>query len=354
MKALFLAGGDGARLMPLTEYLPKPMLPVMGRPLLERTIERLRLCGVEEVILSAHPAQRRLGERIESASFPGVSVTYIAEDAPFGAGGAIKNAGPLLDDTFFVIDAGILYDVSLQNMLRRHRDTGALATLAAIRADGMSAATILTHDGDGQLTGIHPHRRPGEPVPRSATPEQLAGGHANAGIYLLEPEALGHISAARPLSAEREVFPALLKSGKTLVLHHDDGYHRKLSTPLRYVEAHRDCFDGRCGIAREELDGSGMFVATSAKLHPSVYIDKPVYIGENAVVEQQCMLCGGVTVGDGASIGNNCSLIDAIVWPGTNVPCCSQLHHTVAAEVDGALVKFPYESLGVEAKERWH
>ncbi len=353
MKALFLVGGDGARLRPLTEYIPKPMLPVMGRPLLERTFERLRRMGVEEILLSAHPAQQNLAAHILDSFSTDTSLTYIAEHVPFGAGGAIKNAGPLLDDTFFVIDAGVLYDISLPAMLRRHRETGADATLAGIRAEGNGTSTILAHGEDGRLTAVHPNRRPDAPLPHGTEPQQYSQGHAAAGVYLFEPEALEHIGEVRPYSAERELLPALLESGKTLIVHSDESYHRKLSTPTRYVEVHRDCFDGLCGVARDELGGSNMFVSDTARLHPSVHIDTPVYIGKNAVVEKQCALHGDVTVGDGAHIANDCSLLDTIVWPGTYVPGHTQLRHTVAAEIKGQLVRFPYESLGVEAKERW-
>lgn len=149
MKALFLAGGFGTRLKPITNDLPKPMVPIMGKPLLERNIENLKKHGVDEIVLSTCYKPYKIEEHFEDGKKFGVKISYISEDVPLGTAGAIKNAQRFFDDTFLVFNADILSDIDISEMIRFHKEKGALATIAVTKVDNPSAYGVIEHDENG-------------------------------------------------------------------------------------------------------------------------------------------------------------------------------------------------------------
>jgi len=154
VKALFLAGGLGTRLRPITNDLPKPMVPIMGKPLLERNIEKLKSYGIDEVVLSTCYKPHKIDKYFGDGKKFGVKISYITEDKPLGTAGAIKNAEELLSDTFLVFNADILSDIDIANMIRFHKEKGALATIAVTKVDNPSAYGVIEHDDDNFITAF--------------------------------------------------------------------------------------------------------------------------------------------------------------------------------------------------------
>ena len=132
MQALILAGGEGTRLRPLTSTMPKPVIPLVGRPFIGYMIEWLRSHGVDDVIIScgfmADGVRLVLGDGAEH----GVRLRYVEEPEPLGTGGALRFAQDLLDGRFFMLNGDVLTDMDLTAQLAQHERTGARATLALI------------------------------------------------------------------------------------------------------------------------------------------------------------------------------------------------------------------------------
>jgi dTDP-glucose pyrophosphorylase len=177
IQALIMAGGFGSRLRPLTENMPKPMLPVGGRPLLELTVERLTVAGIRNVNISTHYLPQKITEHFGDGSRFGVNIRYFQEDKPLGTGGALTLLGPI-SETTLVINGDVVTDLDFRAMADFHREHHAAATIAVASYDVKIPYGVIQHDGV-EVTGLA----------EKPTITQFI----NAGIYLIEPRALKYL-----------------------------------------------------------------------------------------------------------------------------------------------------------------
>ena len=226
MQALILAGGQGTRLRPLTSTIPKPVVPLVGRPFISYMLEWLRSHGVDDVILSCgHMADGVRGVLGDGESL-GIRLRYIEEPEPLGTGGALKFAEDLLDERFFMLNGDVLTDIDLTAELAQHEQTGALATLALIGVEDPSAYGLVPMNSDNSVREFI--EKPGA--------EQTETDLINAGAYIIERRVLdGMAPAGTNISIEREVFPTLV--GRGLYGCPADGYWLDIGTPDRYLQA---------------------------------------------------------------------------------------------------------------------
>jgi mannose-1-phosphate guanylyltransferase len=286
MKAVVLVGGEGTRLRPLTETIPKPLLPLMDRASLDHVLDHLARHGVHEVVLSSSYLESTFHPFIE-ARHGDPRITWITETDPLGTGGAIVSALPYLDDEpFLALNGDILTDLDLTAMLAFHRERGADATIA------------LTHVDDARPFGLVPTEPDGRVLAFREKPTELVPGDINAGTYVLEPAALRAWPAGENISIEREVFPALVAEGRPLFGFVSDAYWLDLGTPEKYLQAHFDILEGR---VRGEPAYPAPLVATSAT------VDLRAHLGR------------WVVVGDGARIGPDAEIDDAVLHAGVVV-----------------------------------
>jgi|SRR5680860_244793 len=146
MKALFLAGGMGTRLKPLTNELPKPMVPIMNKPLLERSMENLKKCGINDIVISAGYKGQYINEYFGDGSKFDLKIEYIYEALPMGTGGAIKKTGHLFDDTFLVLNADILCNIDFLNLIKFHKEMKAAVTIAVTKVCNPSAYGVIEYE----------------------------------------------------------------------------------------------------------------------------------------------------------------------------------------------------------------
>lgn len=340
MKALFLVGGSGTRLRPFTNYLPKPMIPIMGRPLLQRTCERLLDCGINEVVMNPCYMPEKITDYFEDGRSYGLNVYYEMEQAPLGTGGTIKNTGHHYDDSFFVFNADILHDISIKDMMAYHKRMGADVTIAATYVDDPTAYGTINYDEDGYIFEFK----------EKPKPEEVTSHYINAGIYIFEPEVLKHIPAGRPVSVEREVFPGLLEAGRPMAVYRDDGYWMDIGTPQKYVQTHRDIFSGICDVGETDFLREDVCIDETADIASSVTYDSHLFAGRNSHIGANCVLGQHVSVGDGAWIPANCYLDDVILWPGTRLNSGTVLEKCIVMNAGGKVMQFPYSRLGSETK----
>ncbi|NLG93480.1 MAG: nucleotidyltransferase family protein, partial [Clostridiales bacterium] len=177
MKALFLVGGLGTRLRPLTDRMPKPMVPVMGRPLLERNMEALKLHGIHEIVLSTCYRPEVIEQYFGNGSDFGLKIHYVCEESPLGTGGAIKNCEEYFDDTFLVFNADILSNINYSEMLRYHKRKKADVTIAVTQVENPSAYGVIEYDEDGYAYLFK----------EKPAPHEVVSHFINAGVYVFEP-----------------------------------------------------------------------------------------------------------------------------------------------------------------------
>jgi len=311
MQALILAGGAGTRLRPLTETVPKPVVPLAGRPHIAFLIDWLAGHGVDDVVVSCgHLAD---GVRAALSEHDGPPVRYAEEPDPRGTAGAVRYAEDLLGDRFLVLNGDILCDLDLSALIDHHRESGATATIALHPVDDPSAYGLVRRRENGEITAFLEKPEPAE----------IDSDEINAGAYLLERSVLERIPPDREVSIEREVFPAMIGEGLHGV--RLDGYWLDIGTPERFLQANWDILERRIATGLDErLGDEGVLVAEGVDTGHAV-IEGPAAIAASCELESgaqigpRAVLGAGCKVGAGAAIERSVLLPRCVVGPQARV-----------------------------------
>ncbi len=322
MKAVILVGGEGTRLRPLTYHTPKQLLRVVGFPVLERVLATLKKSGVDEAFLS-------LGYNPEAFIFAypegvvaGVRVSYVIEDYPLDTAGAIRYVvdRAAIDETFVVVNGDVLTDLNVGDLVDFHASSGALATVGLVTVPDPSAFGVVVTDKDGRALGFV----------EKPSAENALSHDINAGVYVMEPEALSAIEVGKPTSIEREVFPQLVGAGK-LYARPYSCYWLDAGTPQNYYRAVFDVlrsrwrdqpvpawgrFESSHGSDRQASDlcylGSSVTIAASSRVRGSV-------IEDGATVHEGAHIVDSVIL-ESAVIGPNARIENSIIGPESCIP----------------------------------
>ena len=310
MKAVILAGGFGTRLRPLTLEIPKPIVPIFDRPFLDYQVELLRrVPDVDEVVLSLNYQPGRIEASIGGGR-AGLPLRYRVEPRPLGTAGAVKFASRGIDDTVLVLNGDVLTDFDLNAAVARHREHRARATIVLTPVADPSAYGLVETDREGRV-----RRFIEKPGTGDVTCDTI-----NAGIYLLEPAAFGHIPDGVPWSLERRYFPALVERGETFVAHVGEGYWIDIGTPASYMRAHRDLMAGRCaaGPFRERTAGA-VRRGARCRIEAGSELAGPCFIGDGCSVAEDARIGSESVIGPGCAIGPRAVIERSIVWRDTTV-----------------------------------
>jgi mannose-1-phosphate guanylyltransferase len=314
MQAIVLVGGEGTRLRPLTESVPKPALTLVDRPFLAYMIEWLAGHGVTEVVLACGYRPDVLREALAGEEErAGVRIRYAVEPEPLGTAGAIRFAaeelGDALEERFLALNGDVLTDLDLSALLRAHGERDARATIALHPVEDSSAFGLVHSGPEGEVLQFL--EKTGEAAP----------GEVNAGMYVLERSALELIPPGENVSIERDVFPRLVGAG--LYGRLLDGYWVDIGTPERYLQASWDILEGRVetGVAPTApgiVAASDAEVAADASVGPRAVLGPGCRIGAGAEVRESVLL-DGCEVGEGARVSGSILSPGAKVAPGARV-----------------------------------
>lgn len=325
MQALVLVGGVGNRLRPLTNKVPKPALPLCGKPFLSYMLDWLREHGVDDVVLACGFEPAALREAVGDGD-AGQRITYLVEPEPRGTGGAVRFAEERLAGRFLVLNGDVLTDLDVGALVGRHIETGAIGTLGLYPVEDATGYGVVHHHDNGVVS---------EFVEKPDPADAASGGEINAGIYVLEHAVLELIEPDREVSIEREVFPALI--GRGLHAWAMEGYWMDIGTPDRFLQASWDVLEGRVETEvgrRATSEGSivedGAHLADDARLSPPVLIAdgatiaSGAQVGPRAVIGRDASVASGATVersivGDGCLVGEGAAVRGAILAPGARV-----------------------------------
>jgi mannose-1-phosphate guanylyltransferase len=299
--AVVLVGGEGTRLRPLTLERPKPVLPLLGRPLLAYVLERLAEAGVTRVIFGCgylpDPIQACFGDRAL-----GLALEYVVEPRPMGTAGGIRHAARgRVSGTFLALNGDVLADAPLGELVAAHRERGALATIALTPVADPSRYGLVRTDAGGRVTGFV----------EKPEPEQIDTNLINAGAYVLEPGVLDGIEDGHPVSIERETFPALVGAGLFALA--QDGYFSDVGTPESYIAAHHDLLAGRIRSGLPGLRVAERWIEDGATVSPDAVTEVPCQIDAGATVAAGARIGGGSSVAAGAEIEERAQLNGAVV-----------------------------------------
>jgi mannose-1-phosphate guanylyltransferase len=285
------------------------MAPLLGRPFIGWIIERLRLAGVDDVILSCCYLPEAIEAHFGNGRAHGVRMHYVHEDEPLGTAGAIRNAVHHIDGTIFVCNGDILTGLDLRAQLVLHRERGAIATLHTRPVDDPSQFGVVETDANGGVIRFIEKPQPG-----------VTSAHdINAGTYVLEPEAVEAIPTGRPVSIERETFPKLIDTTHRVYARSTNDYWIDVGRPETYRQAHRDILDQRFAAPLGIEIAPRVWSADGAPLPADIDVRGPAYIGAGVRFGRRVTLEPYSIVYDGCSIASDATIGDAILWPGCSV-----------------------------------
>ncbi|TDD68663.1 mannose-1-phosphate guanyltransferase [Actinomadura darangshiensis] len=320
MKAVVMAGGEGTRLRPMTANQPKPLLPLVNRPIMEHVLRLLKRHGFDETVVTVQFLAALIRNYFGDGEELGMSLSYATEEVPLGTAGSVKNAAEALrDDRFLVISGDALTDIDLTDMVRFHEENDALVTIGLKRVPNPLEFGIIIVDDEGRVQRFL----------EKPTWGQVFSDTVNTGIYVMEPEVLGHVAEGEPVDWSGDVFPKLLAEGARLFGYVADCYWEDVGTHESYLKAQADMLSGQVGI---ELDGfemsPGVWVAEGAEVDAEAVLKGPLYIGDYAKVEagvelrEYTVLGSNVVVKEGAFLHRAIVHDNVFVAPSTNLRGC--------------------------------
>jgi NDP-sugar pyrophosphorylase family protein len=294
MRAVVLAGGEGARLRPLTEHTPKPMLPVGRRRCIDYALASLGRAGIDEVIVTTSYMSDRLIRGLEEGGpGGGPCILFSIEREPLGTAGAVRKVREWLDSTFVVMSADVLADVDLGALVAFHRQRGAVATMALTRVPDPTEYGIVGLDDSSRIVRFMEKPKAGE----------VFSDLINAGIYVLEPAALDHVPPDAKFDFSKDLFPILLEGGHGLYGSRIEGLWMDIGRPADLIAANQAV------VLRE---GGAVSI-------PGADVRGPVLVGDDVVVERGVVIEGPAMLGDGAQVRAGATVSRSVVHAGAVV-----------------------------------
>ncbi|WP_414624865.1 sugar phosphate nucleotidyltransferase [Calothrix sp. CCY 0018] len=317
MRAVLMAGGSGTRLRPLTCDLPKPMVPILNRPIAEHIINLLKRHDITEIIATLHYLPDTMRDYFQDGSDFGVQMTYaVEEDQPLGTAGCVKNIAELLDDTFLVISGDSITDFDLTAAIKYHKEKKSKATLILTRVPNPIEFGVVITDEEGSIKRF---------LEKPSTSE-IFSDTVNTGAYILEPEVLEYLPENQESDFSKELFPLLLEKGEPMYGYVASGYWCDVGHLDAYREAQYDVLNRKVKADFPYKEVSpGLWVGQNTHIESSAKIETPALIGDNCRIGNRVHIEAGTVIGDNVTIGADANLKRPIVWNGAIVGDEAQL-----------------------------
>jgi NDP-sugar pyrophosphorylase family protein len=305
-KGIILSGGWGTRLRPLTCTIPKTLIPVVNKPVIERQILLLKSVGVQEIVLAVSVMADDIKKYFKNGEDLGVKIHYTDEKQPMGTGGALKLAESfLINDKFFMVNGDEIINFDFHEMLNLHEDSGALGTIASMKVDDPSRYGVLIVDND--TSQILKFQEKEEYMPPEGKPIPMP---VNVGVYLLEPEIFSYIKPNKKISIERDVFPQIANENK-LYNYSIKGIWQDVGKPYDLLKGNILMMNS---LIKGSHDNKENIIAESAQFRGDVNIKPPVTIGDNTIINNKCTIGPNAVIGDNVQIEKDAEIKNALIY----------------------------------------
>ncbi|MBC7765339.1 MAG: NTP transferase domain-containing protein, partial [Hyphomonadaceae bacterium] len=316
MKAIIMAGGEGTRLRPLTCGQPKPMVPVMNRPVMEHIINLLKQHNILDIGVTLQYCPEAIINYFGDGERFGVHLRYYTEEQPLGTAGSVKNAEDMLDETFIVISGDALTDLDITTAIDFHRQKQSQATLVLTRVPMPLEYGVVMTDSTGKIVRFFEKPQWNE----------VFSDTVNTGIYILEPSVLQQYEKNKNFDFGKDVFPNLLAQNAPMFGYVSADYWCDIGDLDAYMQCHCDILDKKVGIrfhANEVLPG--VWMEEGVQIDEGAIIKKPCWIGQNAHIQKNAVVEEYSVVGQQCLISEGASLKRAIIWQGAKIGSQAQL-----------------------------
>jgi mannose-1-phosphate guanylyltransferase/phosphomannomutase len=305
-----MAGGKGTRLRPLTCNVPKPMVPVVNRPMMEHVVDLLLAHGFRDLGCTLCYMPEAIQNHFGDGSALGCKIIYSVEETPLGTAGSVRALGGFLDGTFIVVSGDALTDIDLQAAVEFHKSKGAAATLVLTRvATPLEYGVVIVDDG-GRVKRFLEKPSWGE----------VFSDTVNTGIYVLEPEVISLVDPSREFDFSKNLFPLLLERRYPLFGYVAEGYWCDVGNLEQYRQTHQDILTGR---ARVRVGGvqvdEGVWREEGSEIEPGVRLIPPVVIGAGAAVRKGALIGDCSVLGPECVVAEDASLLKTVVWAGSYI-----------------------------------
>lgn len=311
MRAVLMAGGSGTRLRPLTYDVPKPMVPILNRPIAEHILNLLRKHHIREVIVTLHFLPDIMREYFQDGRDFGMELTYsVEEEQPLGTAGCVKNTAGLLDETFLVISGDSLTDFDLGAAIDFHHQKQSKATLILTRVPNPIEFGVVITDETLRIRNFL----------EKPTTSEILSDTINTGIYILEPEVLNYLPENQESDFSKDLFPLLLDRGEPMYGYIAKGYWCDVGHIEAYRQAHYDSLKGKVHLQISYREAyPGIWIGQNTYIDPTAQIEASVLIGDNCRIGPRVKITAGTVIGDNVTIGADTELNRPIIWNGVIV-----------------------------------
>ncbi|MCE5315547.1 MAG: NDP-sugar synthase [Armatimonadota bacterium] len=324
MKAMILAAGVGSRLDPLTRNVPKPMVPIVNKPVMEHIVELLARNGFKEIMVNLHYLGDQIKDYFGTGKNWGVKIHYSPEDQLWGDAGSVKRCESFFDEeTFVVVGGDDLADIDIKRLVRFHEEKNALATIALSLVDDPSEYGIALLNDRGRITRFL----------EKPKGEVIFSNSANTGVYIFNKHVLELIPKGTPYGFGNNLFPVLLQQKTRVYGYLTRSYWKDVGSLKQYQEAHRDALSGRVEVKLPYTEVKKyVWIGENVQIDPSAEIGYPVVIGNNCRIEKGAKLLEYSILGDNCILEEGSVVKQSVLWPGATVMRKTMLERCVVGE----------------------
>jgi NDP-sugar pyrophosphorylase family protein len=313
MKALILAAGFGTRLKPLTNELPKPLFPVLNRPILEHTLHFLSSQGITEIAINLHHRPEKIIAYFGDGKGFGVNLHYSKEEEILGTAGGIKKLQSYFqDETFLVINSDVFADINLNDALKFHIEKKSKLTLVVRQDANIEKYKSIQRVKEGRIVHFH-----GKGVKNSESITQVMF----TGIQIMEPDIFFRIPEGKFCGTTEDIFPGMIQDELLIYGFLQDGYWIDMGTHETYIQAQADALDGKLSLK-----------ISSSRNSEGPLMVPPVHIGENCEISQDAQVGPYVVLGDGCRVRSGAVVKNSILWKGATVGNNCSVQNSIIGE----------------------
>ncbi|ARK29380.1 sugar phosphate nucleotidyltransferase [Halalkalibacter krulwichiae] len=316
MKGVIMAGGKGTRLRPLTCNVPKPMVPLIEKPVMQYSIELLKKYGITDIAVTVQYLPDKIRDYFGDGSELGVNLTYFEETTPLGTAGSVKQAEEFLDEPFIVVSGDALTDFNLEDGINFHNEKNSVTTIFMKQVECPLEFGVIMTDEENRI--IRFLEKPSW--------SEVFSDTVNTGIYIMDPSIFSYIPSDTVCDFSKDVFPRLLEEEAGLFGYAANGYWSDIGNLKQYRQAHSDLLNGevKAEISATEIEPT-IWVGDNVIVEHGTKLEGPVAIGSNSIIRQGAYVGPHSILGAGTTVAHGASLKRSVVWAGNYIGENSEL-----------------------------